>query len=106
MSVFIKIILSFLLVIALGVAGYFGYMYYQQNQQPSPTNEQVTIIPSDPTEDWETYVNPTLNISFKIPDTLSVKETNTPQNFHEEAVVTLSTTDLYKSSKIKPCKSE
>lgn len=100
-----SVILLVLLIISLGLAGFFGYKYFQSNQQPI-TDEQpaptATATP-DPTANWETYTNPILNFSFRTPSELPVIETNTSYNYYEGSAVTVSTEDIYKTAKIKPC---
>ena len=62
-------ILIVLLAVAIGLAGFFGYKYFQSNQQPI-TDEQpipaVTPTP-DPTAGWSTYTNTAHGYSIKFP---------------------------------------
>lgn len=74
------LILSILFIIALAAAGFFGFKYYQSNQEPAAT-EQPTPSPSevltkedtpDPTANWKTYIDPTHNFTLKYPPNYSV----------------------------------
>lgn len=63
------IILSLLLLVAIGFAGSFGYLYYQTSQQPPVAEEPITTpTPTpNPTANWETYTNTEYNYSIQFP---------------------------------------
>ena len=76
-------ILSILLFLALGAAGYFAYIYYQP-QTPGFVSTETTIKPTapptplptpKPTANWNTYTNSTFSFSFNYPDTWTVQDT-------------------------------
>lgn len=75
----LPIILSILLVLALGAAGYFAYMYYQPDIPGLTSTETTEPTPSptpnsNPTTDWKTYSSEVHNVSFKYPNSWTIKE--------------------------------
>jgi len=64
------IILVILLMISLGVGGYFAYIYYQKSEQQTSETPITQTAPSptptpDPTANWQTYSNSVQGITFK-----------------------------------------
>ncbi|MFC1653825.1 hypothetical protein ACFL1M_03180 [Patescibacteria group bacterium] len=68
------IILSMLLVVALGVGGYFAYMYYQKPQTNNPVNTPETQKEDLPTSGATYYENTVHNISFEHPSSWVLEE--------------------------------
>lgn len=63
-----------LVLIALAVAGYFGYKNYQEKNKPRLFNDVLPrpTATSDPTANWKTYSFSKIGFSFKLPSDWSL----------------------------------
>jgi len=94
------IVLTVLLVIAVGVASYFAYKNHQDQQQssasvavtsPQSTTTQNTTQPVNPYTGWKTYTSSYQNVSFQYPTNWSLStqpDSNAPGSSAEDAIIT------------------
>lgn len=105
---FVNIILVAVIVVLVGVAGYFVFVKKSEliTQQPTPTPTQTNIYTSptptsaDETADWKTYTNTQYGFSFKYPEGAKVDcQTNnerSPEDYFLGGCQILKPTSFYK----------
>jgi len=72
-------LLVFLLIVALGVAGYFGWQNYQLKLEKEVVDiqpESSPVVEVDETAEWEIYTNDKYNFQFKYPSDADIEEKN------------------------------
>lgn len=94
---FTNIILAVVIVILVGVVGYFAFMKKSEPvaQQPTPTPTQTnsptktpvspTPTPKDETATWKTYSNAGLSFSINYPNNFQLKEDNATSKLFSSA---------------------
>ena len=71
-------------LIFLGISGYLFWqnrtLQSQLTASPSPTASAIAMAPTDPTADWQTYINNEHKVSFKYPSSWDLKIENAGDN--------------------------
>src|SRR5258706_1835977 len=70
------VILSFSLIILVGIIAFLGYQNYQLQKQISlltaPSSSSTPLATADPTADWKTYINQEGKYQYSYPDSWKI----------------------------------